>query len=254
MRSGTEKGRKPAKAQPTKAQPTKAQPAKAQPAKAQPTKAARARTQRAKTQPASKKPYHHGRLREALLQAAREIIEAEGVGALSVREVARRAGVSPAAPFRHFPDKKALISAVATDAMRSFVVFSEEAASTAGGTAAQRYRDMGIAYLDFALTHPARFRAMCDPEIASVETEELRALRARYGLSIESRVADVVRASGELQHQGPARLAGHALAYGLAHMLIDGMIPGAAEEARAAAIAALDVLGLGIAPRAATSC
>jgi AcrR family transcriptional regulator len=200
-----------------------------------------------------KKPYHHGDLREALLRAALEIVEAEGVGALSVREVARRAGVSPAAPFRHFPDKKALIAGIATDAMRSFVAFSEQAVVPPDATPSQRFRVLGIAYLDFALTHPARFRAMSDPEVAPAENDELRELRARYGHFIESRVADVVRASGGLQHQGPARLAGHALAYGLAHMLLDGMIPGTREEARAAAIAALDVLGPGIQPRPSTS-
>ena len=58
-------------------------------------------------------PYHHGDLRHALIQAAQEILETEGLAALSLRGVARRAGVSPAAPYHHFPDKRALLDAVA---------------------------------------------------------------------------------------------------------------------------------------------
>src|ERR1700741_2439858 len=58
-------------------------------------------------------PYHHGDLRDALVQAAQRILETDGLAALSLRAVARRAGVSPAAPYHHFPDKQALLDAVA---------------------------------------------------------------------------------------------------------------------------------------------
>ncbi len=63
----------------------------------------------------AKRGYHHGDLRAALLEAAREVLAKEGVEALTLREVARRAGVTHAAPYRHFADKEALLAAVATE-------------------------------------------------------------------------------------------------------------------------------------------
>src|SRR5688500_9033811 len=94
--------------------------------------------------------YHHGDLRQAVLGTAGEMMEKEGLAALSMREVARRAGVSHNAPYRHFPDRDSLLRALAAEGFERL------------GDALQSRprREMGEAYVDFALAHPERFRLM----------------------------------------------------------------------------------------------
>lgn len=200
-----------------------------------------------------KRPYHHGQLRDDLVAAALEIIANDGIRALSVREAARRAGVSPAAPFRHFKDKRALIAAVAVDATRACLEHTERALARVGPDPMQRFRAIGVAYIDFALAEPARFRAMDEPQLAALKTDELNALRDLLAAALRREVAAAfaqgITHGFELE---AVVLAGQALAHGLAHMLIDNRLGGALEDARAAAVAALDVLGPGIDPDHAT--
>ena len=94
--------------------------------------------------------YHHGDLRAAVLAAAGKLIEKEGVAGLSVREAARRAGVSHNAPYRHFPDRDALLAALAAEGFTQL----EKALEKRSG------RELGEAYVRFALAHPQRFRLM----------------------------------------------------------------------------------------------
>src|ERR671910_1744533 len=94
--------------------------------------------------------YHHGDLRAAVLAAASKMIEKEGLAALSVREAARRAGVSHNAPYRHFPDREALLAALAEE---GFSLLGESLENRSG-------RELGEAYVRFALAHPQRFRLM----------------------------------------------------------------------------------------------
>src|SRR5215467_13486052 len=94
--------------------------------------------------------YHHGDLRRALLQEAGRILEKEPPEALSVREVARRAGVSHNAPYRHFPDRELLLVALAEEGFEML----------ADALAKRPRREMGEAYVDFALARPQRFRLM----------------------------------------------------------------------------------------------
>src|SRR5690349_3579164 len=94
--------------------------------------------------------YHHGDLRPALLKAAGRVLEKEGPAALSLRELARRAGVSHNAPYRHFADREALLAALAADGFRML--------GEVLGVASSRHR--GEAYVRFALEHPQLFRLM----------------------------------------------------------------------------------------------
>src|SRR6478672_7153397 len=94
--------------------------------------------------------YHHGNLRPALLRAATKTLEKEGVGALSLRDLARRAGVSHNAPYRHFPDRESLLAALAADGFEKL----GQAMRGQGG------KEMGEAYVRFALEHPQLFRLM----------------------------------------------------------------------------------------------
>ena len=94
--------------------------------------------------------YHHGDLRAALLRAAGEILETEGLGALTLREMARRTGVSHNAPYRHFPDRDSLLAALAAQGYAAFAASLQKRPRS----------EMGEAYVQFALEQPQRFRLM----------------------------------------------------------------------------------------------
>jgi AcrR family transcriptional regulator len=104
--------------------------------------------------------YHHGNLRYALLEEAAEVIRERGVGALSLRDLARRVGVSHGAPSRHFPDKGALLTSLATDALQRFQAALLGGIAEAGDSALDRHRAIGMGYVRFAIEHPAYFRLM----------------------------------------------------------------------------------------------
>ena len=109
---------------------------------------------------AESRPYHHGDLRRALVDAARRLLEAEGPSALSLRAVAREAGVSPAAPYHHFKDKAELLDAVAHEGWEMLQLAMIEAKAQTKGL--QQLTALGIAYVCFAREHPALYRVMYD--------------------------------------------------------------------------------------------
>ena len=114
----------------------------------------------------ARSPYHHGDLRAACLRAAMELLEEGGATALSLRAVARRAGVSPAAPYRHYADRDALISAVAAVGYRELA--EQLAAAHPSPSTADDFGAIAVAYVQFALQRPALFRVMfaepCDTD------------------------------------------------------------------------------------------
>jgi AcrR family transcriptional regulator len=112
------------------------------------------------SQAAEARPYHHGDLRRALVDAARRILEAEGPTALSLRAVAREAGVSPAAPYHHFKDKAELLDAVAAQGWEILDQMMAEARDKA--EAREKLLALGIAYVCFARDNPALYRVMYD--------------------------------------------------------------------------------------------
>src|SRR3954465_8400718 len=111
---------------------------------------------RASRSPAPK-PYHHGDLRRVLIDAALQLVGEGGPEAGSVREAARRAGVSPGAPFRHFPSRDALMQAVAEEAQRRFRAEIAAALAAAPGDPLGRFRCLGLAYLRWAMRNPTHF-------------------------------------------------------------------------------------------------
>lgn len=119
---------------------------------------------RSKTTSVSADRYHHGDLRQALLNAARELAAEVGVDAFSLREVARRAGVSHGAPYHHFADKTALVRALA---LRAFEDMQRDllAATTQHTDALAQIQALSLAYVQFALRHPAEFRFMFSREL-----------------------------------------------------------------------------------------
>ena len=115
------------------------------------------------------RPYHHGNLRRALLREAAALLRMRGAEALSLRAVARRTGVSPAAPYAHFPDKAALVAALAADGFRLLTVAMRRAFKEAGADAFKRLKTMAAAYVGFAVDHPAHFAIMFGDERPPIE-------------------------------------------------------------------------------------
>ncbi|MFC9616963.1 TetR/AcrR family transcriptional regulator [Streptomyces sp. NPDC056938] len=161
--------------------------------------------------------YHHGDLRAACLRAARELLEADGSSGLSLRAVARRAGVSPTAPYRHFADRDALVSAVAAEGyqeLAGYLTKAHPAPSTPDELAA-----VAVAYVQFALEHPALFRVMfaepCDPT-----SEERVAATA----AISEYVRNIVRATFPDVNADALSTTVWALVHGLAFLHLDGKL------------------------------
>ena len=105
-------------------------------------------------------PYHHGALRQALIDATEALLSEKGAEGFSLREVARRAGVSPAAPAHHFGDAAGLLTAVATLGFEGLTQALRAGDARGGGDARAALREQGVEYVRFALRHPGRFRLM----------------------------------------------------------------------------------------------
>ena len=116
---------------------------------------------------AAKEKYHHGDLRAALLEAALAVIAEIGPQGLSIREVARRAGVSHAAPYRHFADRDELILAVVEQGFDLMQQPMQAEKAAAPADPLNQFAASGLAYVNFALAHPAYYRVMFSGDLLS---------------------------------------------------------------------------------------
>jgi AcrR family transcriptional regulator len=195
-----------------------------------------------------KRPYHHGNLRQALIDAALELIEERGVPALTLREVARRVGVTHAAPQRHFADRAALVAAVAEQGFRGLGAHVAAVRSSAR-TSAQRLRALGVAYVEYALAHPAHLRVMFSPEVTDKSRHpELAAAAQAVHAALVERIENGQR-DGSVAPGDPDELsfAAWSMVHGCAVLLIDGQAMGSSKAALIDAV--VDRLYLGLAPR-----
>lgn len=172
------------------------------------------------------RPYHHGALREALIDAAAQLAAEAGPGAVSLREVARRAGVSPAAPYHYFADKSALFAAVAEQGFTLFDASQAAAMERAGGDAAEQLAALGVAYVRFALDRPHYFKVMFRKHL--IEFGKYPSLAHVSSRAFE-RLVDVVRAARMAQgHEDADPVAAATLVWavphGLALLYLDGPI------------------------------
>ncbi|HTO09753.1 MAG TPA: TetR/AcrR family transcriptional regulator [Myxococcota bacterium] len=178
--------------------------------------------------PARRRSYHHGRLREALLEAAERMLEEQGPESVTVREAARRAGVSPGAPFRHFASRSALMTGVAERAMRRFLdEIARAQAAVEPSDSRARYLALGHAYLRWATRHPAQFRVLATRSLIDFDGSESL---PRDNDAIRALMQEIVadgQARGQIRRADPAalELMAKALSYGLARMYVDGHFP-----------------------------
>lgn len=174
-----------------------------------------------------KRSYHHGDLRRQLLEVAEEIILERGVDGFTLREAARRAGVSPAAPAHHFGDARGLLTEVALLGFEEFGRVLEEADAAGGGSPTGRLHQQAQAYVRFALEHPARFRLMFrkDKHDPGNEAFIAAATHAYHVLERAIREATGSPAAGPLSPEAQGLLAAHwSIVHGFAHLALDGQL------------------------------
>jgi AcrR family transcriptional regulator len=157
--------------------------------------------------------YHHGDLRNGLLQAAREILEEESLSALTLRAVARKAGVSHAAPYRHFPNHEALLVELSIEGFDELRAAVAEAAK-AQGSESDKIATMGAAYMRFVAQRPALARLMFGGQLPN---------RHQFP-ALERKADDIGEAIGAGLHDSALGLAVWSALHGLAMLVLENVI------------------------------
>ena len=187
--------------------------------------------------------YHHGDLRNALLRAALDLVSRRGVEGFSLREAARAVGVSPAAAYRHFQDKSALLAAIALEGLVRMATDMEETLARvpgAPGTAARaaaEFAALAEAYVEFAIAHPSHFRVMFGPWCEHPGREELPMEafpngRDPYQFLVDALDALVATGAISKDARAGAEIAAWSIVHGLASLLVEGALPLAPTERR----------------------
>ncbi|MBX2796723.1 MAG: TetR/AcrR family transcriptional regulator [Myxococcales bacterium] len=169
-----------------------------------------------------KKAYHHGDLRAALLAEAVAVIAEDGLASLSLRACARRLGVSHAAPYRHFQNKDAVLTAIAGQGFRWLVAEAKEA--MAGLTDVGEQLDAyGVAYVEFALRNPVHHRVMFTSQLdpAMVDNVDQQSADTAFGLLRQL----AAQLPGGAHDPDAAAFAFWSLVHGVSMLLLDGRVP-----------------------------
>jgi AcrR family transcriptional regulator len=195
--------------------------------------------------------YHHGDLPRSLIQAGLQVLAERGVDALTLREIARRAKVSQAAPYHHFADKADLVSAIVQHGFEDFAGALRAGADAASGDALQRLSGMGLAYVRFAVASPALFRLLFRPELRGGTRDEPAAeAMERAGSAAYQVFLDAVRAAVEEGSvQGSVEdvaVAALSAVHGLSTLLVDGPIDLRQRPPDTLARVVISALGVGI--------
>lgn len=178
-------------------------------------------------QSAKERPYHHGNLRQSLIDAALELIaEKQDAKTLSLREVARRVGVSHAAPYRHFADKEALLAAVAEEGFHLLLDYLHRAMVHIDEPA-RRLQASGVGYVRFAIAHPSHYRVMFSTlQVDYLNYPGLNEAGAKaFAVMVDEIMAG--QAAGQMKTGDPQQLAwvSWSLVHGLSMLLIEHQLP-----------------------------
>jgi AcrR family transcriptional regulator len=182
------------------------------------------------TSKSGKRSYHHGNLAESLLDAVDELATRFGLEAVSLRGCARLVGVAPSSAFRHYADKRALLTAFATRALTQLSEAMGAARVRAEQTGGDRLRAVGLAYVEFAIDKPAFFRAMWHQEAIYSNDPDYVAAASRLSQHLMGGFADTI-ADENPDSFSPQELLAWSAVHGLASLLVDG--PVAKDESRA---------------------
>jgi len=208
---------------------------------------------RDKDKSGGRRGYHHGNLREALIQAALDLIAAKGPAGFTFAEAARSAGVSPAAPYRHFRDRDALMADVARQGFERFEAFLKTAWNEGRPDTLTALGNLGKAYLAFARTEPAYYSAMFEAGVPSEDHASLR-LASDRAFAIVRTAAEVLCARLPQAKRPPALMVAlhiWSLSHGIASLFARGdagrrKLPMTPEDLlEAAVLIYLDGLGIG---------
>ncbi len=174
-----------------------------------------------------RRPYHHGDLRNALIDAGVRLLTDEGVHALDLRKVARLAGVSHAAPYRHFQDKQALLMAIVEEGFRKLGLAVEEAIGAGEADPATQLLAMGNAYVLFAVDQPAYFRLMFN-SLSSARTPGTDLYReSKTSFHVLMGIIQRGQELGQFVEAGPEEVAKvvWSMVHGLATLIVEGQFP-----------------------------
>lgn len=161
-------------------------------------------------------PYHHGDLRVAVLNRAVEVIGAQGPENLSLRSLAADLGVSHTAPRHHFGDLGGVLTAVAT---QGFELLAERL--VAARQAGESFLDAGVAYVEFAVAHPAHFRVMFAPSLLDGNDPDLtQAKRAAFAELTDG--VETLAATARVEDAAAAVISGWAIVHGIAALALTG--------------------------------
>lgn len=175
--------------------------------------------------PPPRKNYHHGNLREALVEAALSLIEEKGPLGFTMAEAARLAGVSPAAPYRHFRGREDLIEEVARQGFEIFADRLERAFDDGRPSALSAFNAAGQAYLDFARAHPGHYIAMFESGVGISGNADL-ARAADRAMSVLVRAAERITADLPPGRRPPARMVANHI-WALSHGVVEFFARGA---------------------------
>lgn len=170
------------------------------------------------TRPRPEPGYHHGELQEALIAASEAILAEQGAEGFTLREAARRAGVSPAAPSHHFGNAQGLLTVVAIRGYDALAGALREAAS-GKQSARDKLHAQGLAYVDFALTHPGRFQMMFANKRLVADDARLRQASRAAGHAFEIVVAEL--AGGSAKEAKTAAAAAWSTVHGFAKLALE---------------------------------
>lgn len=149
------------------------------------------------------RPYHHGNLRSAILDAVEGQLATRGPEGVNLRVAAKVAGVSSPAVFRHFPNKRAIVTAIAVRAYASMIDRVKQAHTQAATDPVAQFEAVGRAYIDFALDEPAAFRVMFRPDLLDAEDAALVGVRQKMRTFLSVGDATMQAAQGASETSDP---------------------------------------------------
>ena len=167
----------------------------------------------------AKRGYHHGNLRQTLVEAALDLVVEKGPQGFTMAEAARRADVSPAAPYRHFKNQEEILSEAARQGYLMFAEKLEAAANSAEPTPLKSFEATGRAYLAFAREHPGHYIAMFESSLSIANNSEL-AHASSKAMAVLTRAAEQVTAHLPPSERPPASMISHHI-WAMSHGVVE---------------------------------